>query len=74
MTEFHSFDRVPFEEPQDILAELHATLGRMYATGAMDEEVPFITNLIQQVESGALPPNEAQKLLRAKMQTRNEYH
>ena len=56
------------------MAELHAALGMMHAAGAMDEEGPFVTNLMAQVERGVITPNEALKQLRAKTQARNEYH
>lgn len=60
--------------PQNAMAEIQVILGTMHATGAMDEEGPFVANLMDQIQQGVLSPEEALKRLRAKTQSRNDYH
>lgn len=60
--------------PVDIIAELHAILGRMQAEGAMDEEGPFLQHIMQEVSAGRLAPHEALRTVQKKLQSRGNYH
>lgn len=61
-------------ETQDPMAEIQGILGMMHASGAMDEEGPFVAGLMEKVDRGTLDPNEALKQLRAKMGSQQNYH
>ncbi len=61
-------------EPQDPMAEIQATLGLMHATGAMDEEGPFVEDLMNRIQRKLLAPEDALRQLRKKMQGRQDYH
>lgn len=56
------------------MAEIYGLLGEMQVGGAMDEEGPFISNLLHQIDRGQISPEEALKHVRAKAQARNDYH
>ena len=40
----------------------------------MDEEGPFVSNLLARMNRGEISPEEALRHVRAKAQARNEYH
>ena len=62
------------EMGHDPMAEIHGILGMMHTAGAMDEEGPFVDSLMMQIDQRKISPEEALKRLRAKIQSRNEYH
>lgn len=61
-------------EHHDPIAEIYGILGQMHAGGAMDEEGPFVSNLLARMNRGEISPEEALRHVRAKAQARNEYH
>ena len=67
-------ESVKISETQDPMAEIQAALGIMHATGAMDEEGPFVADLMNRIQRRLLTPEDALQQLRRKMQGRQDYH
>ncbi len=61
-------------DPNIAMNELHGMLVRLQAEGAIDEEVPFIQNLITQVNKGLISSIEALDRAQKKVRTRGDYH
>lgn len=61
-------------DPSVALAELHAALAQLQAEGAMDEEGPFIRQVLDEIRVGKMSPNEALVRVQTKLQSRNDYH
>jgi len=62
---------LPQENP---MAEIQSILGTMHASGAMDEEGPFVDDLMRRITNGSLTPENAVILLRKKLRNRQDYH
>jgi hypothetical protein len=63
-----------FDQTADAMAEIQAMLGMMHASGAMDEEGPFVQSLMEKIDRGTLSPAEARNQLRAKVASQQNYH
>lgn len=58
----------------EAVAEINGIIARIRVTGAFDSELPHLLEVISQITSGAMPPDEGLMRARAIEQQRHDYH